>query len=307
MTYRPSPHEDYLRGSSDNPLSGLACANTSDKQYSLGKKLEQFGIKHLTSDRTLDVGKTNRARLDFAKRNLPPYAKVSGSTRYRSVGFDDDGLLIVSYLSLVPEKIGHLSDRETVSAGIAAQLLKMTESEVLQLVKSRALDGRGKKVNLRNLNEYKDSKNMTKILLVEDQKYPLEALEHALRTVTPRYFPQFSHAVAKCYDEAEEQIEQDIFDIVLLDHRMPRRNQGDLEERDMKAFGETCEGIGYSLIEPIRRRSPRTVVIGTSSMSGDELRGQPSPDYTMSKMWGSAERDLDKIFTELSKKSGEAK
>ena len=44
--------------------------------------------------------------------------------------------------------------------------------------------------------------------------------------------------------------------------------------------------------------SSRTKIIGTSSMS-KEIRYEPSPDYSMSKMFGQAEQDLEIILKEL--------
>jgi len=40
-------------------------------------------------------------------------------------------------------------------------------------------------------------------------------------------------------------------------------------------------------------------VIGTSSLAKNELKGMPVPDFTMSKMWGDAEKDLERILQEI--------
>ena len=141
-----------------------------------------------------------------------------------------------------------------------------------------------------------------KLLIVEDQKYPLEALEFAINKVVPAHFPDFvkgSYDVAKCYNDAQKRITDQEYGIVLLDNRMPYEDQGDLEDRDMSRFSDTLENIGYSLIPTIKDRNSNTVVIGTSSLSKGELRGMPTPDFTMSKMWGDAETELEAILKEV--------
>lgn len=141
-----------------------------------------------------------------------------------------------------------------------------------------------------------------KLLIVEDQKYPLEALEHAVIEVMPRHFKGFTkndYDVVKSYNSAQKRIESSTYGIVLLDNRMPYEDQGDLEDRDMRKFSETLDNIGYSLISDIKRKNPNTIVIGTSSLSKEELRGTQSPDFKMRKMWGEAEEDLEKILAQL--------
>jgi CheY-like chemotaxis protein len=141
-----------------------------------------------------------------------------------------------------------------------------------------------------------------KILLVEDQKYPLEALEYAVRKVAPNHYDGFAKSdydVAKCFNKARELLESTEYGLVLLDNRMPYEDQGDLEDKDMRRFSESLHNLGYTLIPEIKRKNPKTIVIGTSSLSKDELRGLPSPDFTMSKMWGEAQRDLEEILEKM--------
>lgn len=140
-----------------------------------------------------------------------------------------------------------------------------------------------------------------KILIVEDQNGPLEALEFAVRKISPAYFSQFHYDTARCYEDAQRMI-QNNYDIVLLDHVMPIKNAGDIEDADFDSFRKSLRPVGYSLINEIKRQNPRTVVIGTSSLSASELRYYPTPDYMMSKMWNEAERDLDKILSEINAK-----
>ena len=139
---------------------------------------------------------------------------------------------------------------------------------------------------------------MAKVLIVEDQRDPLKAQESAVENVGKLYCPDLRYDVARCYIDAEAMIPRG-YDIVLLDHRMPIKNMGDLENTDFKQYCRSLENIGYALIDKIKRVNPQTVVIGTSSLSEQELREQPAPDYVMSKMYGTAENDLDKILSEV--------
>ena len=95
-----------------------------------------------------------------------------------------------------------------------------------------------------------------KILIVEDQRYPLEALEEAVIKVAPEYIPEFDpeedYVVAKSFNTARDLIEENEYDLVLLDHRMPLTDQGDLEETDLSRYSGTLHEIGYSLIEKIK-------------------------------------------------------
>lgn len=141
-----------------------------------------------------------------------------------------------------------------------------------------------------------------KLLIVEDQRYPLEALEFAVDKVVPTHFPDFapgSSDVVKCYNDAQRKVSDQEYDVVLLDNRMPYEDQGDLERRDMRKFSASLRNMGYSLISVIKDRNPDTVVIGTSSLSKDELKGMPAPDFTMSKMWGEAEAELEAILEQV--------
>ncbi|MFA6461082.1 MAG: hypothetical protein WCV90_02355 [Candidatus Woesearchaeota archaeon] len=139
---------------------------------------------------------------------------------------------------------------------------------------------------------------MTKILIVEDQIAPLETLEYALQKVAPKYFTDYSVEVARCYEEAQRMIPLG-YDFVLLDHRMPLAPVGDLEDTDLDRFCKSLKEVGYSLIDQIKGYDPKMVIIGTSSLSPTEIKVQSTPDYIMSKMWGKAETDLDRILSEV--------
>jgi CheY-like chemotaxis protein len=140
-----------------------------------------------------------------------------------------------------------------------------------------------------------------KILIVEDQNGPLEALEFAVKTVFPVYSTEFHYDTARCYEDAQKMLPNG-YDIVLLDHVMPIKDIGDLEETDFDSFRKSLRQVGYSLIDKIKRQNSQTVVIGTSSLSALELRNHPAPNYVMSKMWNESERDLDRILSEINTK-----
>jgi CheY-like chemotaxis protein len=142
---------------------------------------------------------------------------------------------------------------------------------------------------------------MIKILIVEDQSGPLEALEFAVKTVFPRYSTEFHYDTARCYEDAQRMI-PNRYDIVLLDHQMPIGNVGTLEDTDFDSFTRSLRPVGYSLINEIKEQNPQTVVIGTSSLSTSELRQYPAPDYVMSKMWNQSEGDLDNILSRINVK-----
>jgi CheY-like chemotaxis protein len=141
-----------------------------------------------------------------------------------------------------------------------------------------------------------------RLLIVEDQRYPLRSLEHAVKTVGPKYFSDLTYEVAKCFNDAKAKLEQERYGIVLLDHRMPVADVGNLEETDFNAFSDSLKDIGYSLIEQIRHRNPETVIVGTSSLEQSELSFWPIPDYRISKMYTEVERDLESVLSGIVKK-----
>lgn len=139
---------------------------------------------------------------------------------------------------------------------------------------------------------------MEKILIVEDQKWPLRALESAVQKIGPKYLPEMNYDVARCFNDARKMI-QGGYDIVLLDHMMPLENITDLEETNFEKFTSSLESIGYSLINEIKGVNAKTIIVGTSSLSELELSDSPNPDYIISKKRQNVEGDLNKIFAEI--------
>jgi CheY-like chemotaxis protein len=145
------------------------------------------------------------------------------------------------------------------------------------------------------MNETKTQETETRILIVEDQEFPLEALETAVKAS----FPNERYAVARSFQSAQDHISNNAYKLIFLDHRLPYRDQGDLETRDIDAYSETLEDRGYSLIPQIRQRNSFTVIIGTSSQSLKEISMQHEPDFTMRKNYGEAEADLENIVDRM--------
>jgi CheY-like chemotaxis protein len=149
-----------------------------------------------------------------------------------------------------------------------------------------------------------------KILVVEDQSGPRMALQCAIKQVVPGHWPGFDEKrdvdYKACYVDAQDAVNQGSYNLILLDHRMPYENVGDLERTDFDRFCKTLGNMGYGLIPEIRARSPRTIIIGTSSLSSDELREFQKPDFTMRKMYDKSDEDLERILRQIeSLKGGE--
>src|SRR3989344_5148372 len=137
------------------------------------------------------------------------------------------------------------------------------------------------------------SNGKMKTLIIEDQQYPLEALEAAVQSVGIK-----TCDLARWYTQAEQCVRQQQYDLVLLDHRMPYDDPGCTDTSDFGRFSQSLQEVGYSLIPLIRERSPAAIIVGTSSQ---KVRNSPQPDYTISKMYGEAEEDLLKILRALEK------
>ncbi|PIN88521.1 hypothetical protein COU61_04565 [Candidatus Pacearchaeota archaeon CG10_big_fil_rev_8_21_14_0_10_35_13] len=138
-----------------------------------------------------------------------------------------------------------------------------------------------------------------KVLIVEDQEMPTMVLSWAVEKVMPSFFEGFdkrSYDVARCYSEAKDRISNEDYEVILLDHKMPRENQTVLEASDSRAFARTLENIGYRLIPEIQRRNPECLVIGTSSLLERELRGYKAPVRTLDKSGYDLDKTLRKIL-----------
>ena len=75
--------------------------------------------------------------------------------------------------------------------------------------------------------------------------------------------------VAETYKEAEQLVESNSYDYVLLDHNLPYETGQDPEDK------------GYELIPKIRQRNPATIIIGTSSNL--DVRDQAGLDHVLGK------------------------
>lgn len=98
--------------------------------------------------------------------------------------------------------------------------------------------------------------------------------------------------IAQSFTAAKQAIEEEYYDIIILDHRIPMENTGNLENEDMSSSSALLKEIGYSLITQIKEKCPETIVIGTSSLKSKALSSFPKPDHTMSKTWDESEEKL---------------
>ncbi len=141
-----------------------------------------------------------------------------------------------------------------------------------------------------------------KLLIVEDQELPREALEYAVNNVMPKFYDGFSkcdYDSAHWYTEAEKLITEKTYDLILLDHLMPYENPGCKDTEDMRKFTNALQDIGYNLIRKIKAKNPKTIVIGTSSLSERELSGSTKPEFTMRKDFIHTENDLEQILAQM--------
>ncbi len=155
--YQSRDAEDYSRGSSDKPISGYQPAKGFPKLTHLDKKMTRVNVKHLKPDRTLDVERTNAERLSYARQHLRPVVRVKYVTHYRVVETDGDGLISVRYSDTMPERMRAISDDEKIPISVAAELLRVSEDDVLRKINSDELKGTDKTVNLKYLDAYKFS------------------------------------------------------------------------------------------------------------------------------------------------------
>lgn len=150
------------------------------------------------------------------------------------------------------------------------------------------------------------------VLVIEDQSGPLQNLSYAIRRAVLEETGKLKSSgnpqqdleergihVARSYNEAERAVQNSAYQIVLLDHRLPYQNQGDLENTDFDAFSRSLENIGYSLIPMIKQKSPQSTIIGTSSLSEDELRRFQKPDYQINKNSLDLDEDLAEILSQI--------
>ena len=142
-----------------------------------------------------------------------------------------------------------------------------------------------------------------KVLIVDDQIDTLRPLEGAVKEVFTRHYQgRFGgYDTARGYNDAQKAVEENGYDFVLLDHRMPKEamklpetlekggSLNDLTDEEAEAYfleedriASQIKGIGYNLIPEIKARNDRTIVIGTSS--ADNLTEFPKPDYAINKI-----------------------
>ena len=141
-----------------------------------------------------------------------------------------------------------------------------------------------------------------KILIVDGFKVPLETIKNAVDNIFPNYFPDFNkgnYDVARSYRDARDSIIENVYQFIILGHRLPMNDPRDSESSYPESFIASLQNIGYSLIQGIRERNLPTVVIGTGPFSWDDVGVFPEPDFRMNAERGKAERSLDGILKKL--------
>jgi len=135
-----------------------------------------------------------------------------------------------------------------------------------------------------------------KLLIVEDGTDALRVMKYGLKAALSKSHPDYECDIARGYHQVEDFVKKNLYDLVLLDHNLPYDDQTALEYTDERKYSDLLCPVGYTLIDVIRRRSPSTIIIGTSSGDPCELRGFPEPDYRMGK--GQIKEELGRILEE---------
>lgn len=131
-----------------------------------------------------------------------------------------------------------------------------------------------------------------KILVIEDQEPPLEAFKYHLSRADGVTFD-----VAKWYIAAEKLISEYQYDVIFLDHRMPYEDPGCTDTEDFDRFCDQLKNIGYGLLPLIKDKQPGAIVIGTSSLSNNEIGRYTIPERTIVKY--EAWKTLPEVLKEL--------
>ena len=152
MAYGPRYWEDYIHGSSDNPVTLGAWGFKYRPDY-LEKILQDLSVKFLNPDQSADVQKTNSYRIAAAVRAGPTFTRKR-LANYRRTRWEDE-LIIIDYSSILPERIEALADEEKVPIRFAAEYSGIDEGRIRSLIRERELRGTKMMVNLSDLNKYK--------------------------------------------------------------------------------------------------------------------------------------------------------
>ncbi len=142
-----------------------------------------------------------------------------------------------------------------------------------------------------------------KVLIVEDLAKGIDILKNALMEVFPKHLPVFTEQnidLATSYEDAKKLIKRQYYDVVLLDHNMPRKEPVVAIPQDTREYFSQCEDIGYTLIPMIREENPAgIVIIGTTSYSPEHVKDFPQPDASIMKKQGYAAKQLEAVMEDL--------
>lgn len=129
---------------------------------------------------------------------------------------------------------------------------------------------------------------MAKILVVEDQEAPWKYF--LLTLVESCGVAKENIERARWYTEAQEKIRLGHYDIVFLDHMMPYSDPGCTDTSDFDKFCDQCQQIGYGLMPLLQEKQPQAKVVGTSSLSREQIGCFTFPEHSLVKL---------KLFDEL--------
>ncbi len=149
------------------------------------------------------------------------------------------------------------------------------------------------------------------ILVIEDQVHPLDSISYAIKKAILKEEGTLPRIGKYTWEEVEQELKERNIDVArsfreanmrilnstnnfrpynlfFLDHVIPRIEIG-LE-------GNNIMGIGYTLIPTIRNYQPNATIIGTSSMSENQLREFDKPDFYLDK---SSIRTIDTDLSQI--------
>ena len=149
--------EDYIRGSSDRPITGQAPLKVG--KHDLERKLSTLKIRLYGNTRDkLDVERTNsEVKKLISEQGLRPIILVDEDILYRVVKVGQDGRLEVSYNKDMPSILYVNSDNETVPFGIATEYLGVDRETLKKMRKYGKIRGTGPYVNLADLNNVRSN------------------------------------------------------------------------------------------------------------------------------------------------------
>jgi len=135
------------------------------------------------------------------------------------------------------------------------------------------------------VNYLKKNIENVRILIIEDQLGPMDVYDINFDMAKLEH-PELDNLkidFATNFLDAKEKIQNEQYDLIFLDHRMPYEDLGDLQKIDFSAFCHKLKNIGYGLIDEIKHKQNKVLIIGTSSLCKEEFDNYTIPDKTIDK------------------------